>query len=180
MITCNCGCVVRLCFCLARSPGCEGELTVSVSVPLCARAVAAGAGPEVQQRQGEEELHCHAGLPAEHHQRLLAHGVPGELKGDRDDHQRGGEREGEFPLPGENGPVWIQCWMVILCCCIPSVSVCCCCCCMDEPLGQVALEKEILISRSIFLNKRDWLINWFSDQWLLLALISIKQRCLFQ
>lgn len=59
----------------------------------CGRA-AAGAGLEVQQHQGEEELHRHAGLPAEHHQRLLADGVPGELPGHRDDHQGGGEREG--------------------------------------------------------------------------------------
>lgn len=101
MITCNCACEVRLCFCLARSARHKGKLTISVSVPSCARAVAAGTGPEVQQRQGEEELHCHAGLPAEHHQRLLAHGVPGELQSDRDDHQRGGERKGGFALPEE-------------------------------------------------------------------------------
>lgn len=106
MITCKCTCLVRLHFCLAKSLPPEGKLTVSVSVPLCACAVAAGAGPEVQQRQGEEKLHRHAGLPAEHHQRLLAHGVSGELQGDCDDHQRGGKREGEFTV--ENGPVWIH------------------------------------------------------------------------
>lgn len=55
----------------------------------------------MQQCQGEEELHRHAGLPAEHHQRLLADGVPGELPGHRDDHQGGGEREGGFAAPPE-------------------------------------------------------------------------------
>lgn len=68
---------------------------ICFSVPSCACGrAAAGAGLEVQQHQGEEELHRHAGLPAEHHQRLLADGVPGELPGHRDDHQGGGEREG--------------------------------------------------------------------------------------
>lgn len=161
-MTCNCARAVCLRFCLVRSPGREGELTVSVSVPWCACAVAAGAGPEVQQRQGEEELHCHAGLPAEHHQRLLAHGVPGELQGDRDDHQRGGEREGGFAPPGEmaqcGATVWLlsseratECFVQDGCfesqfyCCILGCSVWMFvfyCCCMDEPL----LGKKILIS----------------------------------
>lgn len=107
---------------------------------VCALDVAAGARPEVQQRQGEEELHRHTGLPAEHHQRLLAHGVPGKLQGDCDDHQRGGEREGGFALPGEMAQCgstvllfssefgteyFVQngCFKSQLCCCIPSYSL---------------------------------------------------------
>lgn len=66
---------------------------------------AAGAGREVQQHQGEEELHRHPGLPAEHHQRLLEDGVPGELPGHRHDDQRGGEGEGERRSIGRGGPV---------------------------------------------------------------------------
>lgn len=49
----------------------------------------------MQQRQGQEELHRHPGLPAEHGERLLADGLPGEFPGDRHDHQGSGERKGE-------------------------------------------------------------------------------------
>lgn len=57
----------------------------------------------MQQHQGEEELHRHSGLSAEHHQRLLEDGVSGELPGHRHDHQRGGEGEGERRRLGCSG-----------------------------------------------------------------------------
>lgn len=55
----------------------------------------ARAGQQVQQHQAEEVVHRNAGLPAEHHQRLLEDGVPGEFTSHRHDHQGGGKGEGE-------------------------------------------------------------------------------------
>lgn len=66
---------------------------LSLYLSACARA--AGAGHEVQQHQGEEELHRYPGLSAEHHQRLLEDGLSGELPGHRHDNQRGGAWQGE-------------------------------------------------------------------------------------